>query len=109
MLGEVDRQVRPTGLAQRLWGLAPARVGPNFDLVADGSALRLHAVPAGALVRTQETLLFQHAADGAVDLLQAAVAYRRVAAVADAMATAGGLLISADDGLLQVGFDRSLP
>ncbi|MBA3278352.1 MAG: hypothetical protein H0U22_06470 [Geodermatophilaceae bacterium] len=109
VLGEVDRHVRPTGLAQRLWGLAPARVGRNFDLVADGSALRLHAVQDGALVRIQETLLFQHAADGAVDLLQAAAAYRRVAAVADAMATAGGLLISADDGLLQVGFDRSLP
>jgi len=54
-------------------------------------------------------MLFQHAVDGAVDLLQAAAAYRRVAAVADAMTTAGGLLISADDGLLQVGFDRSLP
>ncbi|MBA3418860.1 MAG: hypothetical protein H0U09_09195 [Geodermatophilaceae bacterium] len=109
VLGEVDRQVRPTGLAHRLWGLAPARVGPTFDLVADGSALRLHAVQDGALVRTQETLMFQHAADGAVALLQAAAAYRRLAAVADAMAIAGGVLISADDGLLQVGYDRSVP
>ncbi len=109
VLGEVDRQVRPTGLAHRLWGLAPARVGANFDLVADGSALRLHAVQDGALVRTQETLMFQHAADGAVALPQAAAAYWRLAAVTDAMATAGGALISVDDGLLQVDYDRSVP
>lgn len=107
VLGELDRQVRPTGLAHRLWGLVPARVGQNYDLVADGGALRQHAVQDGALVRTQETLMFQHAADGAVALPQAAAAYRRLAAVADAMAVAGGALISADDGLLQVGYHRA--
>lgn len=101
--------MRPPGLVHRLWGLAPARVGRSFDLVADGSALRLHAVKDGALVRTQEALVFQHAADGAVALAQAAAAYRRLAAVADAMSAAGGALISADDGLLQVGYDRSAP
>lgn len=109
VLAEVARQVTPTGLAPRRWGLAAARVGRNYDLVADGSALRLHAVQDGALVRTHETLMFQHAADGATSLLQAAVAYERLARAADAMAAAGGWLVSADDGLLHIDYDRSVP
>jgi len=109
VLADTVRQVTPTGLAQSLWGLAAARVGPNFDLVAHGSALRLHTVHDGALVRTQETLAFQHAADEAGTLLQAAAAYERLARAADAMATAGGRLIGADDGLLHVGYDQSVP
>ncbi len=107
VLAELVRQVPRTDLAPRLWGLAAARVGPNFDLVADGSALRLHALQDGALVRTQEALTFQHAADGAVTLLQAAAAYERLACAADAMAAAGGLLVGADDGLLHIAYDRS--
>ena len=106
VLADTVRQVTPTGLGQRLWGLAAARVGPNFDLVAHGSALRLHAVQEGALVRTHETLTFQHAADGAGTLLQAAAAYERLARAADAMAAAGGRLIGADDGLLHVAYGR---
>jgi hypothetical protein len=107
VLANTLRQVIPTGLGEPVWGLAAARVGPNFDLVADGSALRLHTVDDGALVRTQETLMFQHAADGACTLLQAAGAYERLARAADAMAAVGGRLIGADDGLLHVAYDRS--
>ena len=104
---ELLRQVAPTGLPSRLWGVAPARVGPGLDLVADGSGLRLHAVRDGALVRTHEILTFQHATDGAVTLLQAAAAYERLARAADAMASAGGRLVGADDGFLHVGYPRS--
>ena len=75
-----------------------------MDLVAEGSALRLHAVEDGALVRTQEALTFQHAADGAVTLLQAAAAYERLAAAADALSARGGRLLGADDGLLLVAY-----
>lgn len=106
VLADTVRQVIPTGLGQRVWGMAAARVGPNFDLIAEGSALRLHTVHDGALIRTHETLTFQHAADGASSLLQAAAAYQRLARAADAMATAGGRLIGADDGLLHVAYDR---
>ncbi len=106
VLADTLRQVIPTGLAQPLWGLVPARVGPNFDLVAHGSGLRLHTVHDGALVRTHETLTFQHATDGAVCLLQAAAAYERLARAADAMAAAGGRLIGADDGLLHIVYYR---
>ncbi len=108
VLTDTIRQVAPTGLVQRLWGLSPARVGRNFDLVAHGSALRLHTVHDAALVRTQETLTFQHAADGAGTLFQAAAAYERLAHAAEAMAAAGGWLIGADDGLLHVAYDRSV-
>jgi hypothetical protein len=104
VLSAVVRQVTPTGLSPGLWGVSPARVGPNIDLVAHGSALRLHSVRAGALVRTCEALTFQHAADGAVDLLQAAASYERLARTAGWMAAAGGWLVSADDGLLQVAY-----
>lgn len=99
------RQVTSAGLVERLWGLTSARVGPNFDLVAHGSALRLHTVDDGALIRTQETLTFQHAADGAGTLLQAAAAYERLAGAADAMASAGDRLIGADDGLLHISYN----
>jgi hypothetical protein len=51
LLAEVTRQLSPTGLGRRLWGVAPARVGPSVDLVADGSALRVHALQEGALLR----------------------------------------------------------
>jgi hypothetical protein len=103
MAGLVD-QVTSTGLPHRLWGLAPARSGPGVDLVADGSALRLHAVQDRVLVRTCEVLTFQHAADGAETLLQVASAYERVARTAEEMAAAGALLVSADDGFLHVAY-----
>lgn len=109
VLAGVIRQVTPTGLPHRLWGLASARVGANFDIVAHGSALRLHAVRDGVLVRTSEALTFQHAADGAETLLQAAAAYERLARTADEMAAAGGWLVSADDGLLDVYYDPTAP
>lgn len=109
VLAEVVRQTTPADLASRRWGLAAARVGPNHDLVADGSALRLHAVRGGALVRTHETLTFQHAADGAATLLQAAAAYERLARAADAMVAAGGRLVGADDGLLDIAYDPAAP
>ena len=60
VLAELVDQVALTGLPSRLWGVAPARVGPCLDLVASGSGLRLHAVIDGALVRTHEILTFQH-------------------------------------------------
>jgi hypothetical protein len=109
VLAEVVRQVTPTGLSHRLWGFAAARVGPNFDVVAHGSALRLHTVRDGALVRTQDALMFRHAADGAGTLPQAAGAYERLAGAADGMAAAGGRLISSDDGLLHIDYDLSVP
>jgi hypothetical protein len=108
VLVDTIRQVTPTGLPHRLWALAAGRVGTNFDLVAHGSALRAHAVRDGALVRTSEALTFQHAADGAATLLEAAAAYERLAATADAMATAGGRLAGADDGLVYVDYDESV-
>jgi len=106
VLADTLRQVIPTGLAQRLWGLAAGCVVPNFDLVAHGSALRLHTVDDGMLIRTHESLTFQHTADGAGTLLQAAAAYERLARAAEAMAAAGGRLVGADDGLLQIVYDR---
>lgn len=105
VLAGVVRQMTPTGLPHRLWGLARARVGPNVDVVAHGSALRLHVVRDGVLVRTCEALTFQHAADGAETLLQAAAAYERLARAAEEMAAAGGRLVSADDGLLDISYD----
>jgi hypothetical protein len=39
-----------------------------------------------------------------VDLLQAAASYEQLARAAGQMAAAGGLLVSADDGLLQVAY-----
>ncbi len=84
--------------------MARARVGPSLDLLADGSALRVHAVSDGALVRTVEALTFQHAADGASGLLDAAAAYERLAWVAELMTAAGGRLSSVDDGLLHVSY-----
>ena len=104
VLAEVARQVRPAELGDRRWALARARVGPAVDLVADGSALRVHAVGGGELVRTTEALAFSHAADGARDLPSAAAALLRLARVAGAMAAAGGVLRSVDDGLLLVGY-----
>ncbi len=53
VVADTIRQVTPTGLTQRLWGLVPARVGANFDLVAHGSALRVHTVQDGVLIRTR--------------------------------------------------------
>ncbi len=106
VLAEMTRQVAPTGLTPGRWGVAPARVGPHVDLVADGSALRVHAVQNGVLVRTHEVLTFQHAADGACTLQQAAAAYIRLAEAADARAAAGGRLISADEGFLHIDYDR---
>lgn len=102
VLAEVVRQVGSAEVARRRWGVAAARVGPNVDLVADGSALRLHAVQDGILVRTREVLTFQHAADGARTLLEAAAAYEELARTADALAAAGGRLTHADDGFLHV-------
>ena len=104
LMAGLVQQVTSTGLPHRLWGIAPARFGPNVDLVADGSALRLHAVQDGVLVRTCEALTFQHAADGAETLLQAASAYQRLARTAEEMAAAGGLLVNSDDGFLYVAY-----
>lgn len=109
VLAGVVRQVTPTGPPHRLWGVAPARVGPNVDVVAHGSALRLHAVHEGALVRTCEALTFQHAADGAETLLQAAAAYERLARTTAEMTAAGGRLVIADDGLLHVSYVATAP
>lgn len=47
---ELQRQVAPTGLAGRSWAVAAVRVGPAHDLVAEGSALRVHTVDGGRLV-----------------------------------------------------------
>jgi hypothetical protein len=85
---------------------AAARVGPGFDLVADGSALRLHTVRNGVLLRTHEVLTFEHAADGATTLLHAAAAYERLAGAADAMAATGGRLVGSDAGLLEVRYSH---
>lgn len=101
----IIRQVAPD-LRPGRWGVAPARVGPNVDLIAEGSRLRLHAVRNGVLVRTREVLTFQHAADRARTLPEAAAAYERLAHAADAMAAAGGRLSSADEGFLTVDYDE---
>jgi hypothetical protein len=106
VLAEVVRQSNLIGVVRERWGLAWARVGPNLDLVADGSALRSHAIRDGALVRTVEALTFQHAADGVATLLQAAAAYERLGRAADAMAALGGRLVDVDDGILQVSYGR---
>ncbi|MGW6131704.1 hypothetical protein ACWFNE_16910 [Cellulomonas sp. NPDC055163] len=99
VLAEVSRQT--VGLDGR-WALVTARVGSARDLVAHGSALRLHAVSGGALVRTREVLTFQHAADGAATLLQAAAAYERLADTAQELVGAGGRLDGADGGFVHV-------
>jgi hypothetical protein len=80
LLDELTRQLSSGELGRRRWGVAPARVGPSVDLVADGSALRIHALHDGALIRTTETLTFQHAANGAATMLSAAAAYQRLRA-----------------------------
>ena len=108
VLAEVNRQVAMTDFRQGFWGVAPARVGTNLDLVAQGSALRMHAVTDGALVRTVEALTFRHAADDSTDLLQAAASYTWLAQAAAQAARAGGRLVSADDGLVQVAYDEAV-
>ncbi|MBM7804945.1 hypothetical protein JOD57_000782 [Geodermatophilus bullaregiensis] len=107
LLGELAPQVSAADLGARRWGVAPARVGPGADLVADGSALHVHAVEDGALVRTVEALTFRHAADRAGTLPDAAAAYERLARAAEAVAAAGGRLTGVDDGLLHVGYGRA--
>lgn len=106
MLAALTRQVSMAEVEEKRWGVAPARVGPNVDLVAEGSALRIHAVDDGALVRLVEVLTFQHAADQAPTLPDAAAAYERLAQAADAMAAAGGRLVGVDDGMLDVRYGR---
>jgi len=104
---EMAVQLASAHAASGFWGAATARVGrPHFDLVAQGSALRLHAVEDGALVRTSDVLTFQHAADGAASLPQAVAAYRELATTIDAMVAAGGRLATADDGFLHVDYGR---
>ena len=102
VLAELSRQ-GPHGDG-RPWAVAPARVGPSHDLVADGGALRVHAVDDGRLVRTREALSFLHAADRATTLLAAAAAYRRLADATDRMAALGGRLEAVDDGLVHVAY-----
>ena len=104
LLGELQRQ-HPHDDGRR-WAVAPARVGPAHDLVADGSALRVHAVEGGRLVRTLEALSFLHAADRATTLPAAAAAYRRLADATERMAALGGRLEGIDDGLLHVAYGR---
>ena len=106
LLAELQRQVAPTGLDGRRWALAKARVGPAHDLVAEGSALRIHTVDNGQLVRTAEAFSFLHAADRASTLLAAAAAYRRLADAVDMMVAQGGRLSAVDDGLLHVAYGR---
>ncbi|SNS09284.1 hypothetical protein SAMN04488107_1320 [Geodermatophilus saharensis] len=103
---EPARQVPAAQAGTRRWALVAARVGPARDVVAEGSAMRVHAVTDGALVRTVEALAFGHATDGAVTLADAAAAYERLARAAEAMAAAGGRLTESDDGLLVVRYDR---
>ena len=107
LLAELAPQVSAGDLGRRRWAVAPARVGPGVDLVAHGSALRVHAVEDGALVRTVEALTFRHAADRAATLPDAAAAYERLARATEAMAAAGGRLTGVDDGLLHVGYGRT--
>lgn len=106
LLGELAGQVSAGEPAGRSWAVVPARVGPVHDLVAEGSALRVHGVVGGALVRTVEALTFRHAADRAATLADAAAAYERLAGAAAAMAAAGGRLTESDDGLLHVRYGR---
>jgi hypothetical protein len=107
VLAEVGQRVRSVDLAQRRWGLAPARVGRCFDLVAHGSGLRLHTVKEGVLVRTQDALAFHHTADGVGTLLHAAAAYGALAQTVLAMAAEGGWLAGTDDGFLHVSYQRA--
>ncbi|SFO26546.1 hypothetical protein SAMN05660359_02361 [Geodermatophilus obscurus] len=106
LLGELGRQVAAAEAAGRRWAVVPARVGPVHDLVAEGSALRVHGMVGGALVRTVEALTFRHAADRAATLADAAAAYERLAGAAATMAAAGGRLTDSDDGLLHVRYGR---
>ncbi|MGY1695424.1 hypothetical protein ACI780_10965 [Geodermatophilus sp. SYSU D00814] len=106
VLAELARQVSAAQAGSRRWALVPARVGPARGVVAEGSALRVHAVTDGALVRTVEAFSFRHATDRAVTLADAAAAYERLARVAGAMAAAGGRLTDSDDGLLVVRYGR---
>lgn len=76
--------------------------------MADGSALRLHTVEDGVLVRSEEAVSFQHAADGAGTLEEVAAAYRALAAVLEGMADAGGQLLHTDDGFLHISYDRAM-
>lgn len=87
------------------WGVARARVGPFLDVVADGSALRVHAIGEAGLVRTVEVLAFLHGADRARTLPAASAAYRRLARATEMMAASGGRLLGTDDGLLHVGYE----
>ena len=106
VLAELGRQVSAAEAGARRWAVVPARVGPGRDLVAEGSALRVHAVADGALVRTVEALTFRHAADRAATPADAAAAYERLARAAAAMAALGGRLTDSDDGLLHVRYGR---
>ncbi|MEX5717742.1 hypothetical protein [Geodermatophilus maliterrae] len=103
LLTELAPQVSAADLRPRRWAVAPVRVGPAADLVADGSALCVHAVEGGALVRTVEALTSRHAADRAGTLPDAAAAHERLARAAEAMAAASGRLTGEDDGLLDDG------
>lgn len=58
---------------------------------------------------TPTALTFQHAADGAETLLQAAAAYERLARTTAEMTAAGGRLVIADDGLLHVSYVATAP
>jgi hypothetical protein len=104
ILGELKVQIGADELGDRRWALAPARVGPSVDLVAEGSRLRSHAIVNGVLVRTIETLAYKHAADRAANLADAAAAYSRLAAAAIAMHRAGGRLAAIDAGFLVVEY-----
>lgn len=104
VLSELNKQVGAAEVVGRRWAVAAARVGPAVDLVAEDSALRIHALANGALVRTVETLGYRHTADRATSLPDAAAAYRRMAAAATAMHHAGGVLTAVDDGFLVVEY-----
>jgi len=103
----VARQAALAGSLPRSFGIARARVGPNLDLIADGSSLRLHAVRHGVLLRTGEALAFHHAADGATNLLGVAATYDRLAREINELSAAGARLVATDDGFLDVAYDTT--
>jgi len=103
----VARQAALMGSPRRPFGIAWDRLGPNLDLIADGSSLRLHAVRDGVLFRTGDTLVFHHAADGATNLLSAAAAYNLLAQEIDELRAAGARLVGTDDGFLDLAYDTS--
>lgn len=100
----IEKQLGPAEAGEKWWAIAPARTGPGFDLVAEGSELRSHRVKDGHLQRTVETLGFVHLADQARSLAQASAIYGRLADAAENMMAAGGRLAWIDGGFVVVEY-----